>query len=92
MSSLSLSRPLKSPRLSDKEIIFTKEDARGVHFPHDDALVVTTVIGNHIVCQILVDNGSSMDILYLDALLQMAISIGSWYKLLSSFRVLPVTA
>lgn len=52
---------------------FTEEDANGVHFPYNDALVVEAVVGNHIVCRILVDNGSSIDILYSNCLKKMGI-------------------
>ena len=43
---------------------FSEEDARGVVMPHDDALVVTLTVANHAIHRILVDNGSSADILY----------------------------
>jgi hypothetical protein len=36
----------------------------GVVMPHDDALVMTLTVANHGIYQILVDNGSSADILY----------------------------
>lgn len=54
-------------------MIFIEEDANGVHFPHNDALVVKPIIGNHTVCRILIDNGSSVDILYSDCLEKMEI-------------------
>jgi hypothetical protein len=43
---------------------FLEEDTRGVVMPHDDALVVTLTTANHVIHQILVDNGSLADILY----------------------------
>jgi hypothetical protein len=43
---------------------FSNEDFAGVLQPHRDALVVTLMIANHNVHHILVDNGSSTDILY----------------------------
>ncbi|XP_024025968.1 uncharacterized protein LOC112092910 [Morus notabilis] len=52
---------------------FNEDDASGVHFPHNDALVVEAMIGNHTVCRILVDNGSSVDLLYSDCLEKMGI-------------------
>lgn len=45
-----------------------------MHFPHNDALMVEVMIGNHTVCRILVDNISSVDILYSDGLAKMGIS------------------
>ncbi|XP_057463797.1 uncharacterized protein LOC130753625 [Actinidia eriantha] len=48
-------------------ITFNNDDLRGLHLPHDDALVVTAVIANFNVQRILVDNGSSADILFISA-------------------------
>ena len=43
---------------------FTKEDARHLHHPHDDALKVSIWVGDYNTHQVLVDNGSSTNILY----------------------------
>ena len=43
---------------------FSEEDARHLHHPHDDALVVNIRVGDYNVHWVLVDNGSSADILY----------------------------
>ncbi|XP_024031072.1 uncharacterized protein LOC112094456 [Morus notabilis] len=63
----------KVAKFSITDVAFTEEDANGVHFSHNDALVVEVIIGNHTVCRILVDNGSSMDILYTDCFGKMGI-------------------
>ncbi|XP_024017954.1 uncharacterized protein LOC112090578 [Morus notabilis] len=63
----------KAMRYEEAEITFLEADASGVHFPQSDALVVEAMIGNHTVCRILVDNGSSVDILYSDCLDKMGI-------------------
>ncbi|XP_024027003.1 uncharacterized protein LOC112093203 [Morus notabilis] len=60
-------------RFDSADLAFNEDDANGVHFPHNDALVVEAIIGNHTVCQILVDNGSSVDLLYSDCLENMGI-------------------
>jgi hypothetical protein len=52
---------------------FLEEDSRRVAMPHDDALVVTLTVANHAIHRILVDNGSSTDILYWPAFQQMGI-------------------
>lgn len=41
------------------------EDAERVHHPHDDAIVITLFIVNYMTRRVLVDNGSSVDILLL---------------------------
>uniref|UniRef100_A0A2N9GR51 Uncharacterized protein n=1 Tax=Fagus sylvatica TaxID=28930 RepID=A0A2N9GR51_FAGSY len=64
-------RPLKNVRLDDQIISFSEEDARGTHQPHDDALVITVNIAGFTTRRVMVDNGSSADILYLPAYQQM---------------------
>ncbi|XP_024023058.1 uncharacterized protein LOC112092091 [Morus notabilis] len=64
---------VKTPRYSHTDVAFNEDNASGVHFPHNDALVVEAMIGNHTVCRILVDNGSSVDLLYSDCLEKMGI-------------------
>uniref|UniRef100_A0A2N9J6Z4 Integrase catalytic domain-containing protein n=1 Tax=Fagus sylvatica TaxID=28930 RepID=A0A2N9J6Z4_FAGSY len=61
-------RPPKNVRLDDQIISFSEEDARGTHQPHDDALVITINIAGFTTRRVMVDNGSSADILYLPAL------------------------
>jgi len=50
---------------------FSEEDSYAVHFPHNDALVVTTQIRSSKVSKILVDGGNSINILYGHALDRM---------------------
>ena len=57
----------KMPRVDNPTIEFSEDDARRVHHPHDDALVVSLQIGDKNMHCVLVDNGSSVDILYYPA-------------------------
>ena len=55
------------PKIAQREgpiIGFSEEDARLLHHPHDDALVVSIRVGDYNIHRVLVDNGSSTDILY----------------------------
>ena len=52
---------------------FSEEDARCLHHLQDDALVVSIRVGDYNVHWVLVDNGSSADILYYPAFQQMGI-------------------
>ena len=54
---------------------FSEEDARRLHHPHDDALVVSIRVGDYNVHRVLVDNDSSADILYYPVFQQMGIDI-----------------
>ena len=45
--------------------------AERIHHPHDDAIVITLLIVDYTTKRVLVDNGSSVDILYYPAFQQM---------------------
>ena len=62
------------PRKIASPLIFSDADAEGVRFPHHDPLVISAMIGNHLVHHCLIDDSSSVDILYLDVLEKMRIS------------------
>ena len=47
------------------------EDAERIHHPHDDAIVITLLIADYTTRRVLVDNGSSTDILYYPAFQQL---------------------
>ena len=56
----------------DNPIIgFTEEDARHLHHPQDHTLVVSIQVGDYNTHRVLVDNRSSVDILYYPAFLQI---------------------
>ncbi|XP_059663839.1 uncharacterized protein LOC132309562 [Cornus florida] len=61
------SPPTKLPRVKEPVITFSEEDDKGIHQPHDDPLVVSMVVANFTVRRILIDNGSSANILFLRA-------------------------
>ena len=65
------------PKIARREIPvigFLEEDTRRLHHLHDDALVVSVWVGDYNVHRMLVDNGSSVDILYYPAFQQMGIN------------------
>ncbi|XP_030924962.1 uncharacterized protein LOC115951997 [Quercus lobata] len=68
------SSAVQSPRSRKtylKAITITEEEAERIHHLHDDAIVITLLIADYTTRRILVDNGSSADILYLPAFQQM---------------------
>ncbi|GFZ21446.1 hypothetical protein Acr_29g0006080 [Actinidia rufa] len=67
---------LSSSFVADQtHITFSNDDLRGVHLPHGDALVVSAIIANFNVQRILIDNGSSADILFISAFEKMKIGL-----------------
>ena len=63
----------KMPLINNPIIEFSEEDARRLHHPYDDALVVSIRMGDYNTHRVLVDYGSSADILYYPAFQQMMI-------------------
>ncbi|XP_065621102.1 uncharacterized protein LOC136063965 [Quercus suber] len=64
----------RSPRArttDEQTITFTDEDTKRIHYPHDDAIVITLLIADYKTRRVLIDNGSSTDILYYPAFQQM---------------------
>ena len=61
-------------REDEPAITFMDEDARRLHHPHDDAIVITLTIANYTTRRVLIDNGSSVDIIYYPAFQQMRIN------------------
>ena len=58
------------PKITRREspiIGFSEEDVQRLHHPHDDAQVVSIRIEDYNMHRVLVDNGSSADILYYPA-------------------------
>ncbi|XP_073309956.1 uncharacterized protein [Primulina huaijiensis] len=63
---------ISSPRTrSGPMISFGPEDMKGVADPHNDALVIRAMIANYEVARIFVDSGSSVNVLFKEAMDQM---------------------
>ena len=62
----------KLPRL-DTTITFLDSDMEGCQHPHDDLLVIKAVVANKTIHRVLVDNGSSTDIIFASAFDKMGI-------------------
>lgn len=64
----------------EEAITITRADDEGVQYPHNDDVVVTLNIANYNVHRMLVDNRSSIDILFHEVLLKMNI-FSEWYNM-----------
>ena len=62
----------KLPRLNTS-ITFSDSDLEGCQHPHDDPLVIQAVVANKTVHWVLIDNGSSVDIIFTSAFDKMGI-------------------
>ncbi|XP_077230151.1 uncharacterized protein LOC143863356 [Tasmannia lanceolata] len=59
------------PTHEDQVITFSHEDLDGLQVPHNDALVVRLVVANFDIGKILVDTGSSVNVLHLGTFEEM---------------------
>ena len=62
----------KLPRI-DTAITFLDSNLEGCQHPHDDPLVIKAVVANKTIHRVLVDNGSSTDIIFSSAFDKMGI-------------------
>ena len=62
----------KQPRL-DTAITFSDLDLEGCQHPHDDPLVIRVVVAKKTIHRVLVDNGSSADIIFTSVFIKMGI-------------------
>ncbi|XP_075500187.1 uncharacterized protein LOC142538772 [Primulina tabacum] len=58
-------------RRDEPVISFRPDDLRGVSLPHNDVLVIQARMANYDVLRIFVDNGSSVNVIFKEALVQM---------------------
>ncbi|XP_050278164.1 uncharacterized protein LOC126719677 [Quercus robur] len=65
--------PLKQRR-TDRDILFSKEDAKGVKQPHDNPLVIMLMIERFNTRRILIDNNNFVDIIYLSTFQQLKVA------------------
>ncbi|KAI3807551.1 hypothetical protein L1987_23481 [Smallanthus sonchifolius] len=67
-------RPIKTSSLTEEKVICFDEDYKNnVQDPHHDGLVITQYIANHFIRRILIDGGSSVNIIKHEVLKRMVI-------------------
>ena len=85
----------KLPRL-DTTITFSDFDMEGCQHPHEDPLVIKAIVANKKIHRVLVDNGSSADIIFSSAFKKMGIGreklgpVNAYLLGFSGERVLPL--
>ena len=58
---------MKVPKNDEPNIVFLERDCCGIRQPHDDPLVIMLRVEELNIHRVLIDNGSSVDIIYLPA-------------------------
>lgn len=53
-----------SQKVEDTTISFNEDDTKRLYGPHDDALIIELEVGNCVVARILVNGGSSVDVIF----------------------------
>ena len=80
----------------DTTITFSDADLEGCQHPHDDPLVIRAVVANKTFHKVLIDNGSSIDIIFTSTFDKMAIGreklepVNPHLRGFSGERVLPL--
>ncbi|XP_048611603.1 uncharacterized protein LOC125585925 [Brassica napus] len=69
------SKKWPSPVENDHQITFSALDTKGVHMPHNDPLLVDLDIGECLVAKVLIDTGSSVDLIFHDTLDKMGVDL-----------------
>ena len=57
--------PMKMLRKDEPDIVFSRRDSHSITQPHDDPLVIMLKVEEFNIHQVLIDNRSSSDIIYL---------------------------
>ena len=58
---------IKMPKSEKPDIVFSERDSRGIRQPHNDPLVTMLRVEEFNIHRVLIDNESSIDIIYLPA-------------------------
>ena len=71
----SISRTAADADVPDHSMSFMTSDAQGIVHPHNDPLVIELVIGDFDVARILIDTGSTVDVIFRETLRRMDIPL-----------------
>ena len=56
---------MKLPKNDEPDIVFSERDSRGIRQPHDNPLVIMLRVEEFNIHRVLINKGSSADIIYL---------------------------
>ncbi|XP_021805812.1 uncharacterized protein LOC110749919 [Prunus avium] len=67
------SRHTKMLKVRWEPITFSEEEEEGIIYPHNDPMIIRAEIAEFDVCRILIDNGSSVNVIFADAFKELGI-------------------
>ncbi|XP_021823259.1 uncharacterized protein LOC110764568 [Prunus avium] len=67
------SRHTKMPKVRWEPITFSEEEEEGIIYPHNDPMIIRADIAEFDVGRILIDNGSSVNVIFADAFKELGI-------------------
>ncbi|XP_021812974.1 uncharacterized protein LOC110755955 [Prunus avium] len=67
------SRHTKMPKVRWEPISFSEEEEEGIIYPHNDPMIIRAEIAEFDVGRILIDNGSSVNVIFADAFKELGI-------------------
>ncbi|XP_021822805.1 uncharacterized protein LOC110764199 [Prunus avium] len=67
------SRHTKMPKVRWEPITFSEEEEEGIIYPHDDPMIIRAEIAKFDVGRILIDTGSSVNVIFADAFKELGI-------------------
>ncbi|XP_021813076.1 uncharacterized protein LOC110756013 [Prunus avium] len=66
-------RHTKMPKVCWEPITFSEEEEEGILFPHDDPMIIRAEIAEFDVGRILIDTGSSVNVIFADAFKELGV-------------------
>ncbi|CAL2277653.1 unnamed protein product [Prunus armeniaca] len=69
-----VNRHYKVPKVGWEPITFCEEEEEGIIYPHDDPMIIRAEIADYDVGWVLIDNGSSVNVIFAGAFKGMGIA------------------
>ncbi|XP_020419522.1 uncharacterized protein LOC109949179 [Prunus persica] len=70
---IEVNRHHKTPKVHWEPITFCEEEEEGILYPHDDPMIIRAEIADYDVGRVLIDTGSSVNVIFAEAFREMGI-------------------
>ncbi|XP_034202236.1 uncharacterized protein LOC117617090 [Prunus dulcis] len=71
---IEVNRHQEVPKVNWEPITFCQEEEEGILYPHDDPMIIRAEIADYDVGRVLIDTGSSVSVIFVEAFREMGIS------------------